>query len=232
MKGDLTPWLQEWPFDPDGVNVRFAVGVDDRPLVQVRLELGILQMERDGRPDGAPDELERIESMLAASDAAVIGPEDAASLRSEAVLVHQRYVALLSLEAYDLVVRDTARNLRVFDLCRDRASEPSDRTVLEQFRAQVVATRARAAALLELRAGRPGEARRCLDEAIQEIRRDLPPDTPEPPEVVMLEGMRDVLQPKLPSSQRHELDRRLRAALEAENYELAAILRDEIRQLP
>ena len=48
----------------------------------------------------------------------------------------------------------------------------------------------------------------------------------------MLEGMRDVLQPKLPSSQRHELDRRLKAALEAENYELAAILRDEIRQLP
>ena len=86
--------------------------------------------------------------------------------------------------------------------------------------------------MLELRAGRPGEARRCLDEAIQEIRRDLPRDTPEPPEVVMLEGMRDVLQPKLPSSQRHELDRRLKAALEAENYELAAILRDEIRQLP
>ena len=48
----------------------------------------------------------------------------------------------------------------------------------------------------------------------------------------MLEGMRDVLQPQLPTSQRYELERRLQAAATAENYELAAILRDELRQLP
>ena len=47
----------------------------------------------------------------------------------------------------------------------------------------------------------------------------------------MLEGMRDVLQPQLPSSQRNDLEQRLLAAIESENYELAAILRDELRQM-
>ena len=43
--------------------------------------------------------------------------------------------------------------------------------------------------------------------------------------------MRDLLTPKLPASQRIELEDRLHAALAAENYELAAILRDELRQV-
>ena len=43
--------------------------------------------------------------------------------------------------------------------------------------------------------------------------------------------MRDALVPRLPASQRVELEERLRAAIDAENYELAAILRDELRLL-
>ena len=55
--------------------------------------------------------------------------------------------------------------------------------------------------------------------------------TTEPPEIQLLVGMRDVLVPRLPSSQRVELEQRLKAAIEAENYELAAVLRDELRMM-
>ena len=50
-------------------------------------------------------------------------------------------------------------------------------------------------------------------------------------EVQMMRGMRDALVPKLPVSQRMELKERLQAAVDAENYELAAVLRDELRLL-
>jgi protein-arginine kinase activator protein McsA len=43
--------------------------------------------------------------------------------------------------------------------------------------------------------------------------------------------MREMLVPRLPSSQRAELEERLRAAIVSENYELAAILRNELRQM-
>lgn len=232
MEGDLTSILGEWAFDPERLNVRFLELEGDRTVIQVRVELGILQMERDGRPDGSEDRLALLETRLLAEPDLEINAEMAAELRAEAVQIHQRYVALLSLEAYELVVRDTTRNLRVFELCREKATQETDRGVLEQFRPQVLATRARAAALAALRDDQIGEARRILDAAVSDIRGDLAEDAPEPPETAMLEGMRDVLQPQLPSSERYELEGRLQAALSAENYELAAILRDELRQLP
>jgi len=48
-------------------------------------------------------------------------------------------------------------------------------------------------------------------------------------EVQLLRGMREALVPKLPVSQLAELEERLRSAIDSENYELAAILRDELR---
>jgi hypothetical protein len=50
-------------------------------------------------------------------------------------------------------------------------------------------------------------------------------------EVTLLRGMRDALVPRLPASQRSELEERLRRAVDSENFELAAILRDELRAL-
>jgi len=50
-------------------------------------------------------------------------------------------------------------------------------------------------------------------------------------EASTLRAMRDALVPKLPSSQRVDLESRLKHALRMENYELAAILRNELRQI-
>jgi hypothetical protein len=50
-------------------------------------------------------------------------------------------------------------------------------------------------------------------------------------DVIGLRTLRDTLVPQLPPAQRAELEERLRAAVLSENYELAAILRDELRML-
>ena len=76
----------------------------------------------------------------------------------------------------------------------------------------------------------------ALDEGLEALRmyfseRGQPQMFEQSSEVEMLKGMRDALVPKLPVSQKAELRQRLARALEQENYELAAILRDELKQL-
>jgi hypothetical protein len=124
----------------------------------------------------------------------------------------------------------------VFDLCREFGETEADRTVLEQFRPPVLTMRARSAAEMALAAGKPKQALAALDHGLAELRAVFDDagrgdEFDRANEVQLLRGMRDALVPKLPSSQRVELQERLRAAIDAENYELAAILRDELRLL-
>ena len=239
MNPDMTNLLRNWPHEPGELNVREVKASDGRRLLQVRVVLGILQFEANGRPDGEESllellnaELEDIRSKGVEPSNFTIDENHAAALREEAALYHHRYVALLKLEDYAGVVADTTHNLTIFNLCRDHSVKEHDREVLEQFRAQVIATRARAQAAAEVRDGHAKAALLAIDLAIADIRSQcIPRDGADPPEVGLLQGMRDVLVPRLPSSQRHELEQRLKAALQAENYELAALLRDEIRMM-
>ena len=48
--------LQHWEFDPDEMNVRMVKGIDRRDVLQMRIDMGVLQLEVDGRPDGESPE--------------------------------------------------------------------------------------------------------------------------------------------------------------------------------
>ncbi|HMN94874.1 MAG TPA: UvrB/UvrC motif-containing protein [Phycisphaerales bacterium] len=245
---DLTGLLRAWPYEAGRVNVRMLRAADGRTILQMRLELGVLQMELTGRPDGLrPEGRESLlEHHLARRDlwakvhgdarGFVLGAEECAALREEAVQYYHRYVGLLVLEEYDGVIRDTTRNLEVFDLCRDHGAEEGDRSSLEQFRPYVVMMRSRAEAARAVGAGDPRGALEAIDRGLAEIRMAMEDigtadRFDDANEVQLLRGMREMLVPRLPVSQRAELHERLRAAVAAENYELAAILRDELRLL-
>ena len=45
--------LSQWVFDPNTLNSRMVKGRDGRDLIQMRVDMGVLQMETTGRPDGA-----------------------------------------------------------------------------------------------------------------------------------------------------------------------------------
>lgn len=269
MNRDLSDLLEEWPFAPGQISVRVIEGEDHEPKIQVRLDLGIIQMEMDGRPDGtrpldAPSYLEFHESRMNTGEAfegAELGEEELAAadlddedpdedeervrfltpemckqLREEAQQYYHRYIALLVLEDFQGVVRDTTRNLRVLDLFRDYAMEEEDRNAMEPHRPYVMMMRARALASHALQHEESKVALAAIDDGLEtlegyygEIGR--PELYEKSGEVEMLKEMRDGLVPKLPVSQKAELRQRLEAALAAENYELAAILRDELRLL-
>ncbi|MBT8486720.1 MAG: UvrB/UvrC motif-containing protein [Phycisphaerae bacterium] len=245
---DLSGFLAAWPHEPGRVNARLITGDDEREWVQVRLDLGVLQMSADGRPDGVYPEnheslldyhvhrREQYVRQTSTSAGFVLSPDECRSLREEAVQYYHRYVALFAIGDYDRVIRDTSRNLRLFDLCRDCGAAEPDRTLLEQFRPHVITMRARAQAELAVAEQQPKQALAAIDAGLAELRAHLEEGGQteafeRSSEAQLLRGMRDALIPKLPASQRVELEERLRAALDAENYELAAILRDELRLL-
>ena len=268
MNRDLSKLLDEWPFVPGQISVRVIEGDDHEPRIQVRLDLGIIQMEMDGRPDGqrpldAPSLLEYHESRIysgeaeddAVADASEGEPvaggsieedeEDAPrfldqeackQLREEAQQYYHRYIALLVLEDFEGVVRDTTRNLRVLDLFRDHAIQEDDRVSMEPHRPYVMMMRTRALASHALQAEESKAAVAAIDDGLHTLRSyydsvGRPELFDKSSESAMLLEMRESLVPKLPVSQRAELKQRLEAAIASENFELAAILRDELRML-
>ena len=52
MSHDITSILSGWDVDPHGMTVRLVTGDDGTEKIQMRLELGVLQMELGGGPDG------------------------------------------------------------------------------------------------------------------------------------------------------------------------------------
>ncbi len=264
MAFDLTSLLRDWGYEPGQINVRLITGDDGTPKIQMRLDLGVLQMEATGRPDGlrpygydslleyfetaldehaseddpddeAPDNAHTAGSR-GSGGAFMLSDKDCRELREEAVQYYHRYISLLVLSDYLGVVRDTSRNLRVLDLCREHAADEDNQEVLEQFRPYITMMRTRALASLMVAENEANGAVVALDEGIANIR-DLydaagrleEADTAS--EIQLLVGMRQELVLKLPASQKNELRERLRKAIQDENYELAAILRDELKML-
>ncbi|MEO1278662.1 MAG: UvrB/UvrC motif-containing protein [Planctomycetota bacterium] len=250
MNRDISDILEDWPYDRTRPNIRLIQGAMGDPLLQVRLDLGVLQMYVDGRPDGQTPHnyrslLEYFENL--AEDAELMGetgegeafelsPDDCKLLREEAAQYYHRYVALLVLNDFDGVIRDTARNLRLIEFLVRYAREETDGRSMVHYRPFILTVRTRALAGQMIRANESKAAVAMIDEGLDALQQAFA-DAGEPEafeasaERRTLAGMREAINPKLMPSQAAELESRLERALEAENYELAAILRDEIKSL-
>lgn len=161
---DIDPILRDWPYLPDEVTVRMVEGSDGKRKIQLRLDLGLLQMEIDGRPDGrrihdATSWLEYHQQRQREHDAAnpdglpyLLEPEDCAELLREGVQFYHRYVCFWHLGSYELCARDTERNLRLFRFVREHARHDRDKLRFDQWRPYVTMMHARAVAtpLVEL----------------------------------------------------------------------------------
>lgn len=246
MNTDLTNLLQEWPYEPGRLNVRLIEGADGRPRIQIRLDLGIVQMDCEGRPDGQRPNgyrslLEYHETLRDEMDPDADQPftlshEECRLLHDESMQYHHRYIAQLVLDDYDSVIRDATRNLRVVNLVAEAAETEADRERFLRFRPYLMMMRGRALAGQAMRDEEPRAAILAIDEAIDALREHFdsigePEAFESSSEVEALRGIRQSLVPQLPVSQKSELVKRLADAVEHENYELAAILQKELRLL-
>src|SRR5262249_10423096 len=164
MDFDISPLLEHWAYKPGQVVVRKFKGKDGKEKIQLRVDLGLLQMNAEGRPDGKhpfghPSLLEyyqaKLYKHLAANDGSEEGfklnAEDCSKMRLESLQYHHRYICVLQLGDYAAVIRDTERNLEAFTFVSKHAESDELVWSLWQFQPQLlmILTRARAMQSLE-----------------------------------------------------------------------------------
>ena len=243
---DLRKLLEGWPYDPDD-NVRVLQGTDGREIMQVRLPVGIEQYELEGRPDGQQPygmetALEYHRAQLARAKEGgkeasfKLSPDECAELFNEGVLYYYRYLHCFHVKDWKRTVRDTARNLTLFDFVHRFARREEDRTHLEQWRPYLIRMNAVARAMLELEEGRHDQALRVVREAAERLESLPPLDDPtfkfeQKRSLQALQELIAQIEKSRPVPEVELLERELQQAVDAEEYERAAGLRDRIRNL-
>ena len=243
---DLAKLLESWPYDPDN-NVRVVSAADGRQIMQVRLPLGIEQYEMDGRPDGQrpygmESALEYQRQRVAQATAEgkkssfKLNTNECAEVFNEGVLYYYRYLHCFQIKDWARTVRDTGRNLALFDLVRRYARREEDRIYLEQWRPYLIRMHAVSRAMIEWDTNGHERALRILREGIDQIEDLSAVDDPtfQFERKRSLEVLRDLaaeIEQTRPLPESQKIERELKRAVEAEEYERAAQLRDRLREL-
>ncbi len=246
MNGDITGILREWEYDSDN-QIRIIQAEDGRQVLQVRQPLGLEQYELDGRPDGrrpfsrdtALEEYRaRLENYIAShgSDKGfALSHEDFGALQSEGVLFYFRYLVLFQIGDFIRTTRDTEHNLGLFSLVEKYAESQEDRKELLQYKPYVLRMNAISRAMISLHKEAKSTAEEILSSAISTIEDMDEIDTP----AFQFERVRSLNYLKATLKQIHDkkpsaaeiLKTRLQEAVDEEDYEQAAVLRDKIRDL-
>jgi hypothetical protein len=243
---DLRELLQSWAYDPED-NVRLTTGTDGRELLQVRLPLGIEQYEMEGRPDGEHPfgqesildyQLGRLAAAQRAGNEAEfkLTPDECMELFNEGTLFYYRYLYLYQAKQWTGAVRDTARNLNLFDFVHTFAEDEEDQSYLEQWRPYLLRMNAAAEAMVAIEKADHARALEQVNKAIGKIEEldELEDETFQFERRRSLAALRELasqIEESKPVSEVELLERELRQAIQAQQFEHAAVLRDRIRAL-
>lgn len=249
MDFDISHLLDNWDYEAGQVVVRRFKGSDGREKIQLRVDLGILQMNAEGRPDGKrpygresllEHHLFRLRKYRTGHDGSDEGfklkGEDCAKLQVEMLQYHHRYICLLQLEDYAGVIRDAERNLKVFELVSKFAESEEMVWALRQFQPQLLMILTRARAAHALQSGDYTQAFELIEDGLERIRNYYresthPEGAENSGEVLSLQDWLEELRARRPLSARERLERALSEAIRQEDYERAAKVRDELKNL-
>jgi len=248
MNTDISAILRDWPYQPGQISARKITGDDGSEQIQLRLDLGLLQMAATGppagvRPHGYESLLDYYEYLLARycqegreRDGFTLDEQDCELLRNEGVMYYHRYLAEFVLEDYEAVIRDTMRNLRLMDFCQAHAAQDSDRSSLEQYRPYVLMMRTRALGLLAVKDGRPEDALAAIQKGIEDMKEsciqlDQGRLLEDGGELSVLRDLADEIEKSIPVDPIESVRLRLERAVTEERYEDAAGLRDKLRSM-
>jgi hypothetical protein len=234
---DIDRILREWAYEPGEISARLVRASDGREVLQMRVEMGVLQLETAGRPDGqcpggADTYFEYLRDVASKSpDAFELNPQQCIEADREFMQFYHRRVCWLALREFHRAAADADHTLAFMDFVRDHSPEEEWTLSHEQYRPFVLFHRVQAATLARLEDAGPEEAMQELNRGL-ELFRDLfqqfdAEEQFEDDELVKrLLELRDMMREQY--HLKPSLSEQLADAVASEQYELAAKLRDEM----
>ena len=245
---DIDDILKQWPFNPQAVNVRL-LELSHRQVLQMRVDMGVLQLETDGRPDGNKFSGQKTyfdflqQSSGKSAEQFELDDDVCMEIDREFVQFYHRRVCWLQLKEFGRAVKDADHTLKLMDFCKSHSPDEQWTVSHEQYRPFVLFHRTQAAALSHLNVEDEADDVKTSDLssvefAIEEVNKglvtlhelfieyDAEEQFEEDDLVVRLRELREGLRDKYDVGM--TLKERLAAAVNNEDYELAASLRDEL----
>lgn len=228
--------LRAWAYEPNAVNVRKARGLDGRDVLQMRIEMGILQLETTGRPDGDRPEghatyFDYLLQEAERQEHLVLSEAQCAEADREFVQFYHRRICWLAIRHFEQAVQDADHTLGLMDFCRDHSPDEAWTMNHEQYRPFVMFHRTQAATLQSLEADDAELAIEEVNQGLEQLRQffaefDADEDYDEHELVERLIELRESVREKFAVGR--TLQEQLGDAIAAEQYELAARLRDKL----
>ncbi len=244
MSLDLENLLKGWPHEPGQIKVRKILGDDGREKLQLRIDLGLIQMNCDGRPDG--ERPHGFDSLLDyhksealkkdyQGEPYLLSVEDVGELQQEGIQYYHRYVSLFQLDDYEGVIRDTKRNLELCSFVAEHVDREDLAWSLQQFRPYVIMMKTRAEASIDLDTDNFASAVECIERGRAEIEEFLsaspnPEAIENSQELAFLDEWLREVRDRKPLTKLERLEKEMETAIATEAYERAAQLRDAIRK--
>ncbi len=238
MSQDIDAALRDWDYKPGVVQARLVEAGDGREVIQLRVDLGVLQLETTGRPDGTrphdcPTYFEHLQERARLAPDLVLNEEQCQEADREFLQFYHRRLCWLALRQYGRAVADADHTLAFMDFVRDHSPGEEYAQAHEQYRGFVVFHRTQAAAALAIEQGNPEAAIDALRAGLARLRDFFSAHDAE--ERMEDDGMVQRLRETERSlRQVHNiaatLEERLARAVADEDYETAAQLRDALRR--
>ena len=235
----LDELLKDWEFNPHTLNVRMIKGADGRDVIQMRVDMGILQLETTGRPDGeiiegSPSYLEYLQELVLTQPDLKLDEDQCMEVDREFMQFYHRRICWLRLQYYNRAVMDADHTLLLMDLCERVSPDEEWTRSHEQYRPFVLFHRTQAAALGSIEQEESGEeAIGAINAGLETLRKffskhEAEEHFEEDELVVRLVELRETLRSEYEIGQ--TLREKMKQAVEDEQYELAAKLRDELNR--
>jgi len=229
--------LRDWPYDANSLSVRLVQTDDNREVLQMRIDMGVLQLELAGRPDGElPHGFDTYHDYLQSESARfgdefVMDDDQCNEVDREFVQFYHRRISWLRLQNYENAIRDADHTIALMDFCKKYSPEDQWTLSHEQYRPFVLFHRTQAAALSALDEGGAEHAIQAITAGLDQLRDvfeeyEADEHFEEDELVLRLLDLRETLRKEYDVGK--TLHERLVEAVDSEQYELAAKLRDEL----